>query len=237
MFHRDPYFPKKYRYANKIIDMWGLVCRDYPARAASVYYHNDTFEVVREYGIGYSALALCALLYTPDRFIEGEYLCALNDIYLQPMGTYNYIWDVCIQGFRSTESKPHSRNLPNRLRWVNKQNIGSADAVYPLQDWTNHEVYQYIVDNGIPINTDVYDVKEGELVPKIDPQTGKIDSTYNPDRRPACTECMRPENPMSVLCPKKMCSVNNVWEFLVKTQMPNDFPGAREAEQPEKGGQ
>lgn len=223
LFHRDPFFPKKYRYANKIIDMWNLTCRDYPAKAASVYYHNQTFEVVREYGIGFNSLALCALLYTPDRYVPGEYLCALNDIYLQPKGSYDYLWDVGVQGFRSVESKPHSAGKPNLLRWANKQNIGSADMVYPLHNWTNQEVYKYIVDNGIPINTDVYDIVNDELVPKLD-------NTYNPDRRPACFECMKPENPMSVLCPKKMATVNNVWENLVKVQMPNDFPGARSTE-------
>jgi len=239
MFHRDPHFPRKYRYANKIIDMWNVVCRDYPARSTSIFYRNDTFEVVREYGIGYGALILCALLYKPDEYIEGEYLCGLNDVYLQPKGSGDYIWDVALEGFRTVESKPHSGGRPCGLRWVNKQNIGSADVVFPLHNWTGQDVYQYIIDNGIPINTDVYDVKDGELVPKIDPKTGKIDSTYNPDRRPACTECMRPENPQSVLCPKKMMTVNNVWEYLVKTIRPNDFPGSQcdaEKDWSEKGG-
>jgi 3'-phosphoadenosine 5'-phosphosulfate sulfotransferase (PAPS reductase)/FAD synthetase len=230
MFHRDPYFPKKYRYANKIIDMWNLVCRDYPARSTSVYFRYNTFEVCRHFQIGYSDLVLCAMLYTPDKFIDGEYLCAYKDVYLQPLGTYNYIWDVIIEGHRTKEAKPHNGMVPSGLSWENKHNIGSADAVFPIQDWTNQEVYQYIVENGIPINTDVYDVKDGELVPKIDPATGQIDSTYNPDRRPACFECMRPDNPRSVLCPKKMCRVNNNWEYLVKTQMPSDFPGYREEE-------
>jgi 3'-phosphoadenosine 5'-phosphosulfate sulfotransferase (PAPS reductase)/FAD synthetase len=219
MFHRDPYFPKKYRYANKMIDKWNLICRDYPARLCSVFYMHDTFEVVRHYQIGFGDMALCAMLYTPERYIEGEYLCGLKDIYLQPkIDNYDYRWDAIIQGHRTVEAKPHTGMVPAGLRWTNKQNIGSADNVFPLHDWTNQEVYQYIIENEIPINTDVYDVVDGSLVPKED-------KTFNPDCRPACYECMRPDKPMSVLCPKKMVTVNNNWQNLVKTVMPNDFPG------------
>jgi len=220
MFHRDPYFPKKYRFANKIIDKWDLVVRDYPARSCSVFYMNNTFEVCRHYQSGYGDLILCAMLYKPDMFIDGQYLCALKDIYLQPkiQGSYDYRWDVILQGHRTIEAKPHTAMVPAGLRWMNKQNIGSADAMFPIHDWTNQEVYQYTVENGIPINTDVYDIVNDELA-------SKEDKTFNPDCRPACWECMNPDNPMTVLCPKKMVTVNNNWEYLVKTLMPNDFPG------------
>lgn len=229
MFYRDPYFPRKYRYANMIIDKWNLTCFNYPARSTSVFNRNGTFEVVRHYGLGGNGnLALCAMLYTPHRFIEGEYLCGLRDIYQQPRGDYEYRWDICLSGHRSVETKPHSGNQASGIRWDLKHNVGSCDVAYPLRDWTDEETYQYMVDNGIPINTDVYEVKNGALVPKIDPATGEIDSTYNPDRRPACFECMKPENPIRVLCPKRMCSVNSVASSLVMTVMPTDHVWAEE---------
>lgn len=232
MFHRDPYFPKKYRYANKMIELWNLTCFDYPARSTSVFYRNNTFEVVRHYQVGSNDMILCAMLYEPKMFKEGEYLCAFKDIYRQPIGTAEFPWDVGIQGHRQHESKPHSGNQPNRLRWVAKQTVGSIDFIQPLRDWTNQEVCHYILENNIPVNTDVYEIKDGELVPKIDPKTGEIDSTYNPDRRPACFECMNPDKPMTVFCPKRRCSVNNVYDQLSKTIMPTDFPGYLE----DKGG-
>lgn len=224
MFHRDPYFPKKYKFANMLIDKWDLVCRDYPAKACSVFYYNNVFEVVRHFGAGFADMVLCAMLYKPDSYIDGEYLCALKDIYLQPKGDADYIWDVGLMAHRYTEKKPHSAMQPNGLMWTVKQNIGSADFVYPCWNWTDEDMYQYHVDNGIPINTDVYEVKDNTLVPKIDPKTGEIDSTYNPDRRPACFECMLPDKPQSVFCPQKMCFVNNNWDNLAKTMMPVDWP-------------
>lgn len=223
MFHRDPYFPHKYRFSNKIIDKWNLICRDYPARSCSIFYLNNVFEVVREFQVGYSNLALCALLYKPDRYLDGEYLCALKDIYLQPKGSYDYSWDAGLLAHRYSEKKPHRGGEQNMLRWQHKHNIGSADFAYPMWNWTDEDIYQYHVENEIPINFDVYDVVDGKIVPKIDPETGQIDSTYNPDRRPACFECMLPDNPGTVFCPKKMCFVNNVYENLVLTLMPTDF--------------
>lgn len=223
MFHRDPHFPKKYKYANRIIENWNLVVRDYPPRICSIFFHNDTYEVVREYEIGYQNLALCAMLYTPDEYIPGEYLCALRDIYLMPKGGsgYGFKWDIGLMSHRFTEKKPHGKMIPNNLKWQLKRNIGSCDFVYPMWDWTDKDMYQYHVDNGIPINTDVYDVIDGELIPKKD-------STYNPDRRPACYECMRPDRPETVICPRTACTVNNVWNDLVKVIMPTDFPATEE---------
>ena len=217
MFHRDPYFPRKYRYANKIIELWNLECHDYPAHNTSVFYQNDTFEVVRHFQVGNQDMILCAMLYNPETYNEGEYLCAFKDIYLQPLGTCDYAWDVGIQGHRKAESKPHSGYKPNQLQWVCKQTIGSIDFFQPLRDWTNQDVYQYIVDNGIPINTDVYEVKDDELV-------SKKDCTFDPDRRPACFDCMLPSNPKSVFCRRRQCLVNNVWDDLRKTIMPTDYP-------------
>jgi hypothetical protein len=227
MFHRDPYFPSKYRYANRIIDEWGLVCRDYPARGCSVFYFNGVFEVVRHFQCGIQDMVLCAMLYKPKRFKKGEYLCALKDIYEQPKGNlFGFVWDVGLMSHRYTERKPHGAMAQNGLLWTAKHNIGTCDFIYPLFDWTDEDMYRYFVDNNIPINYDVYDVKDNTLVPKIDPKTCEIDSTYNPDRRPACFECMLPVEMtgQTVFCPKKGCTVNNVWENVEKVMMPTDFP-------------
>ena len=223
MFHRDPYFPLKYRFANMIIQKWGLVCWDTPACNTSVFYHNGVFEVARHYPIGGGHnLALCALLYSPDRYVEGEYLCALRDIYQQPLGDFDFRWDLMLSGHRFVETKPHSGHQQAGIKWTHKHNPGTADVLYPLRDWTDQDIYQYHVEAGIPVNTDVYEEKDGALVPKED-------NTYNPDRRPACFECMRPENPAMVLCPKKMSIVNNVSASLRRLIMPPDHQWSKEA--------
>lgn len=217
MFHRDPYFPIKHRYANRIIQEWGLVCRDYPARKCSIFYMNDTFEVVRHYQAGVRDMVLCAMIYEPKEFIESEYLCALKDIYMQPKGNASYIWDIGIQGHKAAECKPHSGMKPNMLRWPLKHSTDGPDWAQPIWDWTEEDVYSYMTTNDIPINTDVYDHINGRLVPKED-------STFNPDRRPACFRCMIPGEEMVVMCPKAGWPVNNISMELERVVMPNDFP-------------
>lgn len=218
MYHRDSHFPKKAAWANFMIELWNLVTYDYPPLSCSIFWKNNTFEVAREYQAVTDFLILCALLYEPESFIPGEYLCALKDIYLMPKGTRQFPWDLGLQGHRALECKPHGDNKPNQLKWMLKHTIrGGPDWVQPLREWTNQEVYQYIKENDIPVNTKVYDEKDGEFVPKEDP-------TYNPDRRPACFRCMLPSDSPSVVCPKTNLIVNNTWAGLKKTVMPNDFP-------------
>lgn len=217
MFHRDPHFPIKYRYAHRIIQEWNLVCRDYPAHRCSIFYLNNTFEVVRHYQTGTQDMVLCAMLYEPSEFVHGEYLCALKDVYLQPKGNANYVWDIGIQGHKASECKPHSGMKPNMLRWPLKHCVDGPDWAQPLWDWTEEDVYSYMTDNGIPINTDVYEPINGRLVPKED-------STYNPDRRPACFRCMVPDAEMVVRCPKSGLPTNNISSQLERVVMPNDFP-------------
>lgn len=217
MFHRDPYFPKKNRYANYMIEKWDLVCRDYPAHKCSIFWKNGTFEVVRHYQAGLGDMVLCAMLYGPEKLVEGEYLCALKDIYLQPKGNAVYVWDIGIQGHKRCECKPHSGMQPNMMRWPIKHTLSGVDWAQPIQYWTEEDVYKYMIDNDIPINTNVYEEKDGKLVPKED-------STYNPDRRPACYRCMIPETGMVVMCPKIGFPVNNVSSELERVVMPNDSP-------------
>lgn len=217
MFHRDPYFPIKYRYANSIIEKWNLVCRDYPARMCSVFNLNNTFEVVRHFQVGTLDMVLCAMLYEPEEFIEGEYLCALKQVYEQPKGTAQFFWDIGIQGHKAAECKPHSGMQPNLLQWPLKHMVNNPDWAQPLWQWTEEDIYCYIKENDIPINTNVYEEKDGRLVPVED-------STYNPDRRPACYHCMDKRNDAVVMCPRMGVPVNNISGTLVQVDMPNDFP-------------
>jgi 3'-phosphoadenosine 5'-phosphosulfate sulfotransferase (PAPS reductase)/FAD synthetase len=114
------------------------------------------------------------------------------------------------------ESKPHSGHKPNGLRWVFKKLPGSPDFVQPLREWTNQDVFEYSNVNDLPFNDKVYYRENGEFLPLPNP-------TYNPDRRPACWECMLPSNDMSVFCPKLQSLTNNVSEYLEKTIMPTDY--------------
>lgn len=217
MCHREHEFPIKWRYANKIMELWNLTCFDYPPRACSVFYENGVFCVATQYEVGLGDIFFPGILYAPDKFVEGEYLCALKDIYMQPKcHGIDYQWDVGLLAARADERHPHFGGMCLGQQFEVKLNIGSADFAYPLLNWTAKDICQYYIDFGIPINTDVYDVVDDELVSKADP-------AFDPDRRPACYECMKPDNPNIVFCPKRMCRVNNISSSLAWMPL-IDFP-------------
>ena len=215
MFHRDNFFPIKYRFANRIIEEWNIRCFDYPWWKVSLFYMYKTIELTKHYQIGANDLIFCSMLYTPETFDE-EYICGYEDLVLSPKGNMEYVWDVGLQGFRNGEVKPQSGNNPCGLRWALKQNIGSADMVFPIHDWTGQDVYHYHLERKIPINFGAYKIGNDELLPADD-------NTLNPDRRAACTECINPDNPLTVYCPRKECTVNNISGQIDNANMPIDF--------------
>lgn len=215
MYHREIFFPRKKKFANRIIEEWNLRCYDYPFWKVSIFHRFGVIELVRHYQIGSSDMLHCSMLCTPDTFDE-EYLCAYEDLVLSPKGSMEYIWDIGLEGSRTGEQKPHTNNEPIGLRWALKQNIGSADIAFPIHDWTGEDIYHYHLERDIPINHDVYDVRDDQLIPKDD-------YTFNPDKRPACSECINPDNPLTVYCPRKKCMVNNISGQLGMAPMPIDF--------------
>src|SRR4051812_43117041 len=52
IFFREPYFPKKYQFANEIIRKWDLTCFDYQPSTYSMANENGKCEVIRHYQIG-----------------------------------------------------------------------------------------------------------------------------------------------------------------------------------------
>ena len=70
-----------------------------------------------------------------------------------------------VQRPRLLRSRANSGHKQAGIKWAHKHNIGSCDVSYPLRDWSNQDVFEYHVANGIPVNSDVYDEVDGELVP------------------------------------------------------------------------
>lgn len=210
MFHKEPEFPIKFQYAQNIIIDWNLTCHDYPPRICSVFAGENSFEVCTHYGIGGGHdMILCGVLYKPDEYIDGKYLCAYEDLYIQPKcHKYDFVWDVGIRGDRSVDANPHTGvSIRNRRDIIH--NVGGADFAFPINHFTDEEVYQYTIQNMLPINDRVYDVVNGRFVVKDD-------KTFSPDHRPACWECMCPGGTAAVMCPKKGYLVNRLWDNLYK---------------------
>lgn len=210
VFHQEAEFPRKFKYQREIVEAWNMTVMDYPPSKTSVYYRPGApyYEVATHFDIGGGAtFILLGVLYEPETFIPGKYLCALKDLYEQPTCRgFDYRWDVGIRGDKDADAHPHT-GKPFKIRPANQLNIGCVDFAFPLNGWTDHDVTQYIIDNGIPINHDIYEMVDGVL-------TNKEDKSLNADYRPACFRCMKSDAPESVMCPRLGVEVNNVWPML-----------------------
>ena len=190
IFHREPFFPRKYRFANSVIDDWDLTVRDYPPSHTSLLEKNGIVEVVNSYGVGNRSVLL------PTGTCQAEKdevpLCALHDLYLKPTGSYSFPWDVVFVGHKSSDVDPVWGAVPLNADYAN--NIDCASAAYPLRHFTDADIWEYTEKFNLPINHSRYE--------KIDGSWGqRKDMRFNPDYFPACTACMVPESG-SVPCPR-----------------------------------
>lgn len=198
IFHREPFFPRKYAYANSVIEAWDLDVYDYPPSGTAIQEKDGEVEIVNYYTIGQATCALPTGVIHPK---EGErFICGLKDLLLKPRGTFAYPWDMVIHGHKSSDVDPFHGAVP--LAADIGINLGSASPVFPIRNWTDDDVWEYIERHDLPIHHDRYEKVMGKWMESPD-------KTLNPDYLPACTACMR-RGGGPVRCPKFNCEVANV---------------------------
>lgn len=213
VFYREPYFPKKYDFANRVISEWGLTVYDYPARFRTVMAKNGSIEVMGHYPFGKSEIMLPTGLHEPEDF-NGKYLCAKDDILSRPVGDFQVPWSVVLIGHKDCDSNPLQGNM--KLRLDLKQTPGCPTAAYPIRGWTDEDIWAYSESRGVPIHTDRYE--------KVDGKWGeKADRSLNPDWFPSCARCIDKTAGEYVFCPKVKGVINNVGHLVPEPIMPTYY--------------
>lgn len=198
VFHRDPWWPQKYRFADGIIADWNLEVHDYPPFKVTLWEGKEITAFTNHYQIGHSAL-----LQLPKNILAPEagkpYLCGLKQVLGRPTGTYSYPFDVVLIGHKSTDEDQIAGKVP--LHVDVKLNAGAApDAAFPLRDWTDDDVWNYTEAFKVPQQPDRYKDRR-ELADKFP----------NSDYAHVCIACMDRKNTgPSVYCPKIDAEVNNI---------------------------
>ncbi len=190
IFHKEPFMPKKYRFARKVINLWDLTVYDFAPNATAVQQNGEDFEIVNYYPGGARPVVLPTGICAPAK---GEApLCGLHDIYLKPIGTYAYPWDAVFVGHKSSDHDPIYGDVPLAADFA--RNLGSASAAFPLRHFTDEDVWAYHAQFDLPIHVERYEKTK----------TGwreRADKTQNPDYFPACVDCMR-QGGKAVPCPR-----------------------------------
>lgn len=212
VFHREPFEPHKYDYANRIISLWGLHVYDFPPARTEVQEKGDELEVMNYYTIGAETCALPTGIRPPLQYLRAK-ICGLRDLYGKPTGTFAYPWDAVFHGHKSSDVDPILGAVPINADYA--LNVNSASAVFPLRKWTDADVWEYLEANHVPLHTDRYEKIDGRW-------SEKADKTHNPDYITACTACMRSTGPKSVPCPMLEGQyVQNVSSQLRRVKLPD----------------
>jgi 3'-phosphoadenosine 5'-phosphosulfate sulfotransferase (PAPS reductase)/FAD synthetase len=200
IFHKEPFYPKKYRYANSVIEAWNLTVYDYPPRRTAIQQKDNEVEIIGYYDIGGDKTSMLPTGIC-DPVGDEVPVCGLHDIYLKPKGRFAYPWDCVVHGHKTCDVDPFYGEVP--LFADVGLNVGTSTPVFPIRDWSHQDVWDYIEKHELPIHYDRYEKQlDGSWAEKADKQ-------LNPDYFPACTACMRRDGG-AVQCPRFGCEVSNV---------------------------
>jgi hypothetical protein len=222
---REPWMPWKLEFTNRIIQEWKLEAWDWAPSAVKLCRGMGRIDVMTYYQINSS------LISEPQHMIvargteppeEGlPFLCGLETFLAKPLGTFNFPWDGMFIGHKSDDEDPLSGKVPLEVDWLQIER--AAAGIYPIRDWTDVEVYEYIERFDVPFDETRYDVKNRTTV--------KNNKLNNPDYYHTCFKCCDPRNSAFVHCPKYDVDVNNISHLVpwVDPKMPycnmrNDIP-------------
>jgi 3'-phosphoadenosine 5'-phosphosulfate sulfotransferase (PAPS reductase)/FAD synthetase len=214
LFYEDPWFPRKYEFAHRIIADLNLEVYDYPPIRTSMLYGKNIPAFVNEYLLsGNMTMAL------PKNIVEyqdgdEEYLCGLN-FFTRPLGTFAYPWDLVLIGHKSADEDQIYGKVPLATRIVYRDS-GPAYA-FPLKEWTDLEIWDYTEANDVPVQASRYDqAHRKEWKTKY----------YNSDYFHACIRCVDArQTGTQVFCPKFRQPIDNVSSSIAQFNWQPDYMG------------
>lgn len=191
VFHREPFQPRKYQFAEGVIRDWNLRVHDFPPTSTACQEGNGEVEIVGYYQVGAAYNMLPTGIRAPK---DGEdFVCGLRDIYQRPTGAFNWPWEALFHGHKASDHDPVWGDIP--INADIHQNVGSASYVFPLRHWTDEDIWRYTEENGLPVHGTRYEKVDGRW-------REREDKALNQDYVTACTACMSRTAPASVPCPK-----------------------------------
>jgi len=203
IFHREPFFPRKYEFADQMIRDWNLTCYDWPPMQVAMQEAGGVVEIVNHYQTGPARfMALPKNLYEsePDaKWSEGKTLCGLKHFLERPRGGFIAPWDIVFHGHKSSDVDPLLGSVP--LHVDVKQNIGCPSIAFPLRRWTDKDIWDYTNSFQVPQQETRYKRGTGEELE---------DKTLNPDYWSCCTRCLDRHGPRQVFCPRLAATVDNI---------------------------
>lgn len=169
---RDPYFPKKWAFSNRVIVDWNLQVWDYPPLFISMLYGPKKTVLVHDYEAAGGTISI------PHGLVDGTELCGV-DVFNRPRARFNFLWDMCLVGHRNVDVDAVYGPVPLHNR-VLKREVGPSFC-FPLKDWTDEEIWDYTEEFEVPVDFKRYDLEN---------RCEWEDKTLNSDYWNICIKCI-----------------------------------------------
>jgi 3'-phosphoadenosine 5'-phosphosulfate sulfotransferase (PAPS reductase)/FAD synthetase len=216
IYHRDPWFPHKHEFADRTIRSWAMSVHDFPPMHVGVKVKPDMLELVARYNFGVGTMDIPKNVCEPKDYPRREFICGLNDWLMRPKGIVGTPWDTVFIGHRSADIDPFEGAVPLKS---DETKIGGVRVVFPLRDWTDDELWDYIEANHVP-------VQETRYKNRVEFNN----KWYINDYTHACTACVDPRNKAeSVFCPKLKKGVPNRGAEVLQLHVRPEYIEAQEA--------
>jgi len=208
---REPKFRERYAYSDKLIKDWKLEVHDYPPLRVALADGPDVntgevrFDLLKYFQWGQKCMVMSLGTERPK---EGEeFLCGLNDFLFCPTGTFNWPWGAVWIGTKDTDTDLIKGQVAvkSHIRYAD----GSPVSLYPLRDWTDQDVYNYLELSGVEPDPTRY-VKKLQIHTMAEQWQNNPDKSLNADFYPVCLNCVDRHQGQYVDCPKLKAKINNI---------------------------
>lgn len=217
LFHRDPWFPEKYMFADAVILQYDLEVHDYPPSAMTLWEGKEIMSFVSHYQVGQMQ---GAIMQVPKNILPPEYgvkyLCGLRQVLKRPTGFFNYPWDVALVGHKNSDQDQIAGKIPLNCD-IKQGNGATPDLCFPLRDWTDADIWEYTEEYSVPVQEDRYNREERAELP---------DKRFNSDYAHVCIACCDSRSKaLSVMCPKYGYEVSCVANLVPYTKLSTNYFG------------
>lgn len=194
LFHRDPWWSNKYRFADRIIANLELEVHDYPPERMSLWEGKEIMAFTSHYRIGANP---AAVMQVPKNILPPDgrkFLCGLKDILGRPTGGWhNYPWDVAFVGHKNSDKDQIAGSVELNCDIKNGAGL-TPDLAFPLRYFTDADIWDYTEEFGVQQQEDRYDIANRRELP---------DKMNNSDYSHVCIKCCDSRSKAtSVICPK-----------------------------------